>query len=131
MPTRFKLKKQKFVDMYFIVTLKNKEEKENWKKKKGKKLKKKLKRNNTQREITDLDTNDNRDRGNINDLRDSQREITRVDKRGWGNFPWRSFSWVKKLFMKGAQDFLALFKKEKQWKNKYEKVFSTESKEKH
>ena len=40
MPTRFKLKKQRFVDMYFIVTLKNKEEKENWKKKKGKKLKK-------------------------------------------------------------------------------------------
>ena len=30
--------------MYFIVTLKHKEEKENWKKKKGKKLKKKLKR---------------------------------------------------------------------------------------
>ena len=29
MPTRFKLKKQRFVDMYFIVTLKNKEEKEN------------------------------------------------------------------------------------------------------
>ena len=32
--------------------------------------------------------------------------------------------------MKGEQDFLALLKK-KQWKNKYEKVFSTESKEKH
>ena len=33
--------------------------------------------------------------------------------------------------MKGAQDFLALFKKKRQRKNKYEKVFSTESKEQH
>ena len=32
--------------------------------------------------------------------------------------------------MKGAQDFLVLIKK-KQLKNKYEKVFATESKEKH
>ena len=32
--------------------------------------------------------------------------------------------------MKGAQDFLAFFFKN-QWKNKYEKVFSTESKEQH
>ena len=31
--------------------------------------------------------------------------------------------------MKGAQDFLALFKKNNE--KKYEKVFSTESKEKH
>ena len=35
-----------------------------------------------------------------------------------------------RLSMKGAQDFLALFKK-KQWKNKYEKCFSTESEEQH
>ena len=34
----------------------------------------------------------------------------------------------KKISMKGAQDFLALFKK-KQWKNKYEKFVSTESEE--
>ena len=33
--------------------------------------------------------------------------------------------------MKEAQDFLALFKKKKQWKNKYEKFFSTGSKEQH
>ena len=32
--------------------------------------------------------------------------------------------------MKGAQDFLALLKKKKQWKNKYEEVFPTESNEK-
>ena len=31
---------QRFGDMYYIVTLKNKDEKENWKKKKSKKLKK-------------------------------------------------------------------------------------------
>ena len=31
--------------------------------------------------------------------------------------------------MEGAQDFLALFKK--QWKNKYEKFFSTESEKQH
>ena len=31
--------------------------------------------------------------------------------------------------MKGAQDFVALFKE--QWKNKYEKLFSTESEEQH
>ena len=36
-----------------------------------------------------------------------------VEKRGicWGNFPWRNLSWGKKISMKGAQDFLALFKK--------------------
>ena len=26
-------------------------------------------------------------------------------------FPWKNFSWGKRLSMKGAQDFLALFKK--------------------
>ena len=26
-------------------------------------------------------------------------------------FPWRNFSWGKRLSMKGAQDFLTLFKK--------------------
>ena len=36
-----------------------------------------------------------------------------VEKRGmyWGNFPWKNLSWGKKSFMKGEQDFLALFKK--------------------
>ena len=55
-----------------------------------------------------------------------------VEKRGicWGNFPWRNLSWGKKISMKGAQDFLALLKK-KQWKNKYEKFFSTEIEEQH
>ena len=50
-----------------------------------------------------------------------------VDKRGicWGNFPSRNLSRGKKISMKGAQDFLALFKK-KQWKNKYEKFFQLE-----
>ena len=47
-----------------------------------------------------------------------------------GNFPWRNLSWGKKIFMKGAQDYLALLNKI-QLKKKYEKVFSTESKEKH
>ena len=31
-----------------------------------------------------------------------------------GEFPWSNLSWGKKISMKGAQDFLALFKKEKQ-----------------
>ena len=54
------------------------------------------------------------------------------EKRGtcWGNFPSRNMPWGKKISMKGSQDFLALLKK-KQWKNKYEKVFSTGSKEQH
>ena len=36
-----------------------------------------------------------------------------VEKRGiyWGNFPSRNLSWGKKISMKGAQDLLALFKK--------------------
>ena len=36
-----------------------------------------------------------------------------VDKRGicWGNFPSRNLSWGKKMSMKGAQDLLALLKK--------------------
>ena len=36
-----------------------------------------------------------------------------VDKRGicCGNFPSTNLSWGKKISMKGAQDFLALFKK--------------------
>ena len=48
-----------------------------------------------------------------------------VEKRGicWGNFPSSNLSWGKDISMKGAQDFLALFKKKK--------FFSTESKEKH
>ena len=48
----------------------------------------------------------------------------------WVNFQFRNLAWGKKNSMKGAQDFQALFKKE-QWKNKYEKVFSTGSKEQH
>ena len=49
------------------------------------------------------------------------------------DFPWRNLSWGKQIFMKGALNVLAVFKKKKkkQWKNKYEKVFSTVSKEKH
>ena len=42
-------------------------------------------------------------------------------------FPWRNFSWGKRISMKGVQDFLALFEKKRK---KYE-VFSTESKEQH
>ena len=39
-------------------------------------------------------------------------------------FPWRNFSWGKRLSMEGAQDFLALFKKKKKTvKNKNEKLF--------
>ena len=36
-----------------------------------------------------------------------------VEKRGicWVNFPSRNLSWGKRISMKGAQDFLALFKK--------------------
>ena len=35
-----------------------------------------------------------------------------------GNFPWRNFSWGKRISMKGAQDFLALKKWKKQiWKS--------------
>jgi len=36
-----------------------------------------------------------------------------VEKWGiyWGNFPSRNLSWGKKISMKGAQDLLALFKK--------------------
>ena len=36
-----------------------------------------------------------------------------VEKRRiyWGNFPSRNLLWGKKISMKGAQDFLALFKK--------------------
>ena len=38
-----------------------------------------------------------------------------VEKRNicWGNFFWRNLSWEKKIFMKGAQNFLAIFKKRK------------------
>ena len=32
-------------------------------------------------------------------------------------FPWRNFSWGKRISMKGAQDFLVLFEK------KHEKLF--------
>ena len=37
-----------------------------------------------------------------------------TEKRGicWGNFLSRNFSWGKKISMKGAQDFLALSKKQ-------------------
>ena len=36
-----------------------------------------------------------------------------VEKRGicWGNFPSRDLSWGKEFSMKGAQDLLALLKK--------------------
>ena len=38
-----------------------------------------------------------------------------VEKRGiyWGNFPPRNLLWGKKIYMKGAQDLLALLKKKK------------------
>ena len=54
-----------------------------------------------------------------------------VYKRGicWGNFPSRNLSWRKKISMKGAQDFLALLKKNNEKINT--KVFSTGSKEQH
>ena len=29
----------------------------------------------------------------------------------WEDLPWKNFSWGKRLSMKGAQHFLALFKK--------------------
>ena len=37
-----------------------------------------------------------------------------VEKRGiyWGNFPSRNLSWGKEISMKGAQDLLALLKKQ-------------------
>ena len=37
-----------------------------------------------------------------------------VEKREicWGNFPWRNLSSGKKIFMKGAQDFLSVLKKQ-------------------
>ena len=55
-----------------------------------------------------------------------------VEKRGirWGNFPSRNLSWGKKISMKGAQDLLALLKKNNE-KSKYEKFFSALSKEQH
>ena len=36
-----------------------------------------------------------------------------LEKRGiyWGNFPSRTWSWGKKISMKGAQDLLTLLKK--------------------
>ena len=47
-----------------------------------------------------------------------------------GELSWRNLSWGKKIFMKGAQDYLALFKKYNE-KINMKKVFSTDSKEKH
>ena len=48
-----------------------------------------------------------------------------VEKRGicWGNFPWRNLSWGKKVFMEGAQDYLALFKKKYNGKINMKKFF--------
>ena len=48
-----------------------------------------------------------------------------VEKRGicWGNFSWRNLSWGKKISMKGAQDFLALFKKKNNEKINMTKFF--------
>ena len=46
-----------------------------------------------------------------------------IEKMGLcgGDFPWRNLSWGKKIFMKGTQHFLALFKKNEKFKD--EKVF--------
>ena len=44
-------------------------------------------------------------------------------------FPWKNFSLGKRISMKGAQDFLALFEKNNE--KKTWKVFSAESKEQH
>ena len=51
-----------------------------------------------------------------------------VEKRGicWGNFPSRNLSWGKKFSMKGAQDLLALLKK-----NNEKVFFSSRSKQQH
>ena len=55
-----------------------------------------------------------------------------VEKRGiyWGNFSSRNLSWGKKISMKGAQDLLALFKKNNE-KINMKKFFSAGSKERH
>ena len=55
-----------------------------------------------------------------------------VEKRGicWGNFPSRNLSWRKKISMKGAQDLLALLKKNNE-KINMKKFFSAGSKEQH
>ena len=45
-------------------------------------------------------------------------------------FPWKNLSWEEKISV-GAQDFLILFKTKNNEKIKYEKVFSTESKDQH
>ena len=42
-------------------------------------------------------------------------------------FPWRNFSWRKRISVKWAQDFLALF--EKTMKKINMRIFFTESKE--
>ena len=47
----------------------------------------------------------------------------------WEDLSMEEFVMGEENFNEGAQDFLALFKKQR--KNKYEKVFSTESKEQH
>ena len=47
-----------------------------------------------------------------------------------GNSQSRNMSWEKKISMKGAQDFLALFKKNNE-KINMKKFFSTGSKEQH
>ena len=41
----------------------------------------------------------------------------------WGNFPWMNLSWEKKISMKGAHDFLALFKKKKNTEKINTKMF--------
>ena len=55
-----------------------------------------------------------------------------VEKRGicWGNFPSRNLSWRKKISMKGAQDLLALLKKNNE-KINMKKFFSAGSKQQH
>ena len=55
-----------------------------------------------------------------------------VEKRGicWGNFPSKNLSWGKKISMKGAQDLLAILKKNKE-KINMKKFFSAGSKQQH
>ena len=40
-----------------------------------------------------------------------------------GELSWRNFSWGKKIFIKGAQDFLALFEKKNNEKINMKKFF--------
>ena len=48
-----------------------------------------------------------------------------------GEFSLEEFVMGKENFHEGSAGFSSIIWKKKQWKNKYEEVFSTESKEKH